>query len=78
MGKRRSETLDDLLRDIIAKGRLTAWCAKAGVAPWTLLRLRSGTGTRTHRGTVQAIADALGVTRERVAAAIAASRAAAR
>lgn len=75
MAKRRTETLDDLLRDIIAKGQLTAWCEKAGVAPWTLLRLRNGVGTRTHRGTVQTLADALGVTRERVVAAIAASRA---
>lgn len=74
MGKRRTETLDDLLRDHLEGRKFGVLCAKAGLRPWTVLRLRKGEGTRTHRGTVLALAAALGVPEERVAAAIAASR----
>lgn len=73
----KRETLDDLLRPILEADRFTAWCREAGLQPYTVLRLRNGIGTRTHAGTIAAIAMKLRVSRERVAAAIAASRAAA-
>ena len=74
MAKRRTETLDDLLRNEIRAGTLTTFAHKAGLAPWTLLRLRTGKGTRVHQGTALAIADALGIDPARVRAAIVASR----
>lgn len=70
------ETLDDLLRPILDAERFTEWCAELGMRPWTVLRLRKGEGKRVHAGTVAAIAAKLRVPRERVEAAIAASRAA--
>lgn len=75
--RRKPETLDDLLSDVIAEERLTAFAKEAGIRPWTLLRLRTGEGTRTHRGTILALAAALGMTEERVRSAIEATRAAA-
>lgn len=77
MAKRRTETLDDLLAAVVAEGRLTDFAKGAGLSPWTLLRLRNGEGSRTHRGTVLGLAKALGVDPARVRAAIQASRAAA-
>lgn len=71
------ETLDDLLRPVLDAGRFTAWCEEAGLMPYTVLRLRRGKGTRTHAGTIAALAAKLRMPRERVAAAIANSRAAA-
>lgn len=71
-----SETLDDLLAGVAARGDLTAFASRAGIRPWTLLRLRQGVGTRTHRGTVIALARALRLPVQRVADAIDASRAA--
>lgn len=72
--KCRSETLDDLLADVVAAGRLTEFARTAGLSPWTLLRLRNGESGRTHRGTVLALAWALGIEVARVRAAIEASR----
>lgn len=74
----RTETLNDLLAPVIEAKRLTEWAKEAGIEPYTLLRLRNGIGTRTHAGTVIAIASKLRVSRERVEAAIAASRASAK
>jgi len=74
MASRHIETLDDLLRDVIAAKRLTEWCGEVGIRPWTLLRLRQGKGGRVHAGTVAAIASKLRLPRERVQAAIEASR----
>jgi hypothetical protein len=76
MAKRRAETVDDLLADVVARGELTDFARKAGISPWTLLRLRTGEGVRTHRGTVLALAKALGVDPARVRSACEASRAA--
>ena len=72
--RKRHETLDDLLQSVIAENRLTAFCGEAGIAPWTLLRLRTGQGTRTHRGTLTQLAAALKVDVARVRAACEASR----
>jgi len=72
----RAETMDDLLAPVIADGGLTALAEKAGIRPYTLLRLRQGQGTRTHQGTVVALARALRLPAARVRAAIEASRAA--
>jgi hypothetical protein len=78
MARRKRETLDDLLKPILAEGRFTSWCnTVAGVRPWTVLRWRRGIGGRVHTGTVLAVAQALGVPPARVRAAIEASRAAA-
>lgn len=68
------ETLDDLLRQVIDENRLTEWCRQAGIAPWTLLRLRTGRAVRVHTGTVRSIARKLRLLEQRVRAAIAASR----
>lgn len=83
MAKRRKpETLADLLCPIVDAGRLTVWCRDvAGLRPWTVLRLRDGKGTRTHKGTVLAIvaglaAEGIKADEARVVAAISASRAA--
>lgn len=73
MGKRR-ETLDDLLREHLEARKFGDLCRRAGLRPWTVLRLRQGQGQRTHRGTILALAAALGVPEARVAAAIEASR----
>lgn len=72
----RTETLEDLLADVIDSDGLTALARKAGIRPWTLLRLRNGDGTRTHAGTVLALARALRLPQDRVRAAIEAQRAA--
>lgn len=77
VGKRRTETVEDLLRPVLEARTLTAWCQEAGVRPWTILRWRKGVGGRVHTGTVLAVAQALGVPPARVRAAIEASRAAA-
>lgn len=83
MVRRKPETLDDLLRPLIEAERLSAWCTEvAGIRPWTMLRLRQGTGSRTHKGTILAIvaglkAEGIEADAARVEAAIAASRAAA-
>lgn len=74
----RRETLDDLLRDVLEARRFSLWCEEAGVYPWTVLRLRKGLGQRVHPGTVAVLAAKLRVPRERVMAAIEASRAAAK
>ncbi len=71
------ETLDDLLAAVIADGRVTAFATRAGIRPYTLLRLRRGIGGRTHAGTVAVLARSLRVSQDRVRAAIEASRAAA-
>lgn len=70
------ETLDDLLAPILADGRVTAFAVRAGLRPYTLLRLRQGIGSRTHAGTVAVLARSLRVSQARVRAAIEASRAA--
>lgn len=75
---KKPETLDDLLAPVIAAGKLTAFARRAGIRPWTLLRLRQGAGTRTHTGTVAVLARSLRMPVERVRAAIDASRAAAK
>jgi hypothetical protein len=83
MARRKPETLDDLLRPILDADRFTSWCEDvAGIRPWTMLRLRQGTGSRTHKGTILAIvaglkAEGIEADADRVEAAIAASRAAA-
>ena len=69
-----SETLDELLRDCIEGGDLTAFCVRAGISPYTLHRLRRGQGKRSHRGTALAIAAERGVSEDRVQRAIEASR----
>lgn len=76
--KRKRETLDDLLKTVIANEDLTGFCTRAKIRPWTLKRLRDGVGERTHRGTVLAIAAERGVSPERVEKAIKASRDAAK
>lgn len=70
----RRETLDDLLADVIRERRFSRWCEEAGIYPWTVLRLRQGIGKRVHPGTVALLAGKLRLPRERVAAAIDASR----
>lgn len=77
MASRPAETVDDLLRPVLDARRLTEWCQEVGIRPWTVLRLRRGIGGRVHAGTVAAIATKLRVPRERVEAAILASREAA-
>lgn len=80
MARRKPETLDDLLQPIIAADRLTAWCTDvAGIRPWTMLRMRQGQSSRTHKGTILAIvaglkAEGIEADAARVEAAIAASR----
>jgi len=74
MTTHRSETLDELLRDCIESGDLTAFCVRAGISPYTLHRLRRGQGKRSHRGTALAIAAERGVSEARVARAIETSR----
>lgn len=69
-----AETLDDILKPVLAEGRFTAWCAEVGVTPWTVLRMRKGMGQRTHATTIAAMAFKLGVEPKRLAKAIAASR----
>lgn len=78
MSSDRPETVDDLLRPILDARRLTPWCKELGIRPWTILRWRKGEGSRVHAGTVAAVAGKLRITRERLLAAIAASRAAAK
>lgn len=78
MPKAEPETVDDLLADWIAGSRLTELSARSGLRPWTILRLRNGEGSRTHAGTVLALAKALRLPVARVRAAIEASRAAAK
>lgn len=79
----RPETLDDILRPILAADRFTSWCQDvAGLRPWTVLRLRQGQGSRVNRGTLLAIQAGLAqegirVSVERLARAIEASRTAA-
>ena len=55
---RTTETLDELLAPAIASSTLAAIAARAGIRPWTLLRLRQGQGKRTHHGTIVALAKA--------------------
>jgi DNA-binding Xre family transcriptional regulator len=78
MAKRPAETLDDLLADAIQSRATTAFAARAGISPFTLLKLRSGQTSRVHLATINGIAKALGVDPARVRAAIEASRAAAK
>lgn len=77
MSSAATETVDSLLRPILEREQFTAWCRSIPVRPWTILRWRRGEGSRVHAGTVAAVAQRLRVSRERVLAAIAASRAAA-
>lgn len=83
MARRKPETLDDVLRPILDADRFTEWCeGVAKIRPWTVLRLRQGSGQRVNRGTVLAIvaglkAEGIEADDARVEAAIAASRAAA-
>ena len=74
MASTTRETLDDLLRNVLSEDRFTAWCAEAGLRPWTVLRLRTGQSSRVHAGTVAALASKLRIPRDRVRAAIDASR----
>lgn len=71
---REPETLDHLLRSVIAAHEITAWATAAGITPYTLLRLRTGAGSRVHGGTVMALAAALDMDEDRVKAAINESR----
>jgi hypothetical protein len=71
------ETVDDLLRHVLEDRRFTAWCKETGIRPLTVRRWRKGQGSRVHTGTVAVVAHRLGITRERLLAAIAESRAAA-
>ena len=57
---RRKQTLDDLLRPLLAAERFSVWCKDvARVSPWTILRIRQGRSTNIHRGTVLAIVSGL-------------------
>lgn len=81
MAKRDApETLADLLGPHLLKADLgvTAWAESKGINPRTLYRAVRGEGRRDpYLPTMAAIAKALGVSVERVRAAIEASRAAA-
>lgn len=66
---RKPKTLDDLL----PKEKLTAWCKLHGLNPKTLYSARRGL-TKPTRGFQVQLAMALGVSVERVAAAVEASR----
>jgi transcriptional regulator with XRE-family HTH domain len=70
------ETLDDLLRRRIADSDYESAADRCGVSVRALYTLRRGESV-PRRATIRAIAAALRVPRDRVAAAIAASRAAA-
>lgn len=70
-----TETLDDLLRDRTGLTDLREIAAKVRVSTRALQNLRLGR-TAPRDATIVAIAAALRVSRDRVAAAIAASRAA--
>jgi transcriptional regulator with XRE-family HTH domain len=74
---KHSETLDELLRERTGLTDLRDIAAKVHVSTRALQNLRLGR-TAPREATVIALAAALRVSRERVAAAIAASRAAAR
>lgn len=76
MAKRKPVTLGDLLLPVIEAREFTAWCEKAGVRPQTVANLLDGKVGRPHRGTVIALAKALGIGDDAVKAAIEAQRAA--
>lgn len=68
---RKRDTLDDLL---LRHGvGVTAFCESAGIPPFSLRRLRQGRVDRPRIATLVRIAQALGVSPERVRAAVAES-----
>lgn len=73
--RRKTETLDDLLRDCGVRDDegLTAFAERAGITPRTLLRLRQGLVEKPHAGTLKLLSLALKVPVDRVAQAVAAS-----
>lgn len=72
MVKKPTETLDELL---MRRGEpLTELAKRAGLPPWTLLRLRKRAPARPRVATVKKLADALGIPPEKVLAAIQAGR----
>lgn len=73
---KHSETLDDLMRERTGLTDLRDIAVKVNVSTRALQNLRHGK-TEPRKATVIALADALKVSRKRVADAIAASRAAA-
>lgn len=73
MAKRKTETLDDLLRPWIDSERLTEWCIEHRIEPRTVHRLRNGQSS-PRLATLLMLATALGVPEARVLAAIKASR----
>lgn len=78
MVKRRPETFDDLVAKLAPSETWEALAERLGITSRQLRSWRNGAGgARPHRPSITKVADGLGCDRERVEAAIAASRAAA-
>lgn len=75
--RRQPETLDALLLAVAPSESWEAFAARSGVTSRAIRSLRKGAGKRPFRTTVTKLAAALGVSPERVMAAIDASRKAA-
>lgn len=76
MARRKPPETFEALLDTMAPGdSLTVLAQRLGVTAKTLYNLRNGATDRPTRGTVAILAQGLGVTPDRVRAAIAASRA---
>ena len=65
-----AETVNDILAEHLGEKGVTELCAKAGIAPYTLRRMRRGIGSRQHAATIAAVARALGVNARRLRDAI--------
>lgn len=63
-------TIDKLLAEVIARRELQAWCRARGLHHESLDRIRSGRTKRPVRGTVLVLANAFGITEERMREAI--------